>query len=294
MKAFKYSGIFLALLSVAACSAVDKITKKINPGSEPSNPSQNLAAVSASNGDIQVRVTGIAKAKEGWLAYNMTVSNPGKAVIADLKGYVIDKEGREFEAATDDAMLNEPPKLAEDLLINTGAAIGGMGLAMAGIPFIGPLLMGGVLLYQVSETDDSLSSSLGFIRTTLTGGTIHINDERKGAFFFPAVNAEKLKITYLLGNTRKSIVIGPNNNNAVRQTTAEASTTTGKVTVAAAPMSLAEAQRRLKSIGYDPGPLDGRRGKKTETAITQFQKDSGLPVTGQLDAATIEALKSRY
>ena len=46
------------------------------------------------------------------------------------------------------------------------------------------------------------------------------------------------------------------------------------------------AQKKLKQIGYNPGPLDGVWGSKTQKAVKQFQQDSGLPVTGNLDAET--------
>ena len=48
-----------------------------------------------------------------------------------------------------------------------------------------------------------------------------------------------------------------------------------------------EAQKKLEELGYDPGNPDGIRGKKTVTAIKHFQEDSGLPVTGRLDAQTV-------
>lgn len=51
-----------------------------------------------------------------------------------------------------------------------------------------------------------------------------------------------------------------------------------------------EAQKRLQERGYDPGPIDGLMGNKTKTAIKQFQKDQGLPVTGKLDGETQEKL----
>ena len=50
------------------------------------------------------------------------------------------------------------------------------------------------------------------------------------------------------------------------------------------------AQTRLSVLGYDPGPADGLFGKRVSTAITKFQQDEGLPVTGQLDAATVNKL----
>lgn len=55
--------------------------------------------------------------------------------------------------------------------------------------------------------------------------------------------------------------------------------------------AVAEAQAALLSLGYSGvGTADGILGNKTAAAITQFQKDRGLTVNGQLDAPTREAL----
>ncbi len=55
------------------------------------------------------------------------------------------------------------------------------------------------------------------------------------------------------------------------------------------------AQTRLKNLGYYVGP-GGSTAVDTETAaaLQWFQRDHGLPPTGQLDAATIAALTKRY
>jgi peptidoglycan hydrolase-like protein with peptidoglycan-binding domain len=53
-----------------------------------------------------------------------------------------------------------------------------------------------------------------------------------------------------------------------------------------------EAQRALLRKGYNPGPLDGIFGPKTESALRQFQKAQQLPVTGQLDDRSLAALKA--
>ena len=55
-------------------------------------------------------------------------------------------------------------------------------------------------------------------------------------------------------------------------------------------MSLAAAQRKLATLGYNPGPADGAMGGRTATALRSFQKDRNLPVTGKLDAQTIAEL----
>lgn len=57
-----------------------------------------------------------------------------------------------------------------------------------------------------------------------------------------------------------------------------------------AQLSLAEAQRRLTALGYQPGPADGAMGKRTAEALRRFQKERGLPQSGTLDATTSDAL----
>jgi TonB family protein len=51
-----------------------------------------------------------------------------------------------------------------------------------------------------------------------------------------------------------------------------------------------QAQERLHSAGYHPGIADGVPGPQTVTALRQYQKAQGLPVTGLLDEATRQAL----
>jgi anion transporter len=51
-----------------------------------------------------------------------------------------------------------------------------------------------------------------------------------------------------------------------------------------------QAQERLTQLGFAPGPLDGRLGPQTDSALRRFQAASGVPVSGRLDRATIEAL----
>ncbi len=49
-------------------------------------------------------------------------------------------------------------------------------------------------------------------------------------------------------------------------------------------------QRKLKALGYDPGPIDGELGPATQRAIRRFQKDTGLDPTGLPDATVMMAL----
>ena len=46
----------------------------------------------------------------------------------------------------------------------------------------------------------------------------------------------------------------------------------------------------MKDRGYNPGPVDGIMGDRTEQALRSFQKDNHLPATGLMDAPTAERL----
>jgi predicted anti-sigma-YlaC factor YlaD len=50
------------------------------------------------------------------------------------------------------------------------------------------------------------------------------------------------------------------------------------------------AQQALNRLGFDAGPVDGRIGSRTRTAIADFQASRGLSVSRELDDATTSAL----
>lgn len=49
-------------------------------------------------------------------------------------------------------------------------------------------------------------------------------------------------------------------------------------------------QLLLASHGYDPGFADGIMGDRTKSAISAYQKDNGLPVTGEIDEKLVRKL----
>lgn len=51
-------------------------------------------------------------------------------------------------------------------------------------------------------------------------------------------------------------------------------------------------QRLLISRGYSPGEPDGLPGEQTREAIRQFEADSGLPVSGRITEAVLQALQA--
>ena len=54
------------------------------------------------------------------------------------------------------------------------------------------------------------------------------------------------------------------------------------------------AQQRLTELGYQPGPADGSMGPRTQSSIRMFQRDNGLPVDGQLNETTFQAIVDKY
>ena len=51
-----------------------------------------------------------------------------------------------------------------------------------------------------------------------------------------------------------------------------------------------QMQQRLKAEGFDPGPIDGESGGRTQAALAQFQLSRSLPAGGQLDDKTLAEL----
>jgi len=51
-----------------------------------------------------------------------------------------------------------------------------------------------------------------------------------------------------------------------------------------------ESQKRLKELGYKPGPADGIIGNKTRESIAKYQQCNGLKITRTLDKNTLSSL----
>ena len=49
-------------------------------------------------------------------------------------------------------------------------------------------------------------------------------------------------------------------------------------------------QQALREKGYEPGPIDGRRGPKTRQAIVAYQREAGLQVDGEVSTALLDHL----
>lgn len=54
---------------------------------------------------------------------------------------------------------------------------------------------------------------------------------------------------------------------------------------------LMSAQRALAKIGYGPVSIDGKMGTETRNAIKSFERDRGLPETGEIGPQVLRALQ---
>lgn len=66
-----------------------------------------------------------------------------------------------------------------------------------------------------------------------------------------------------------------------------------KAVVEVRSMSIAEMQRALLALKYQPGPADGMTGRRTVDALKKFQLDNGLEQTGQLNPETQSKLTEK-
>ena len=57
------------------------------------------------------------------------------------------------------------------------------------------------------------------------------------------------------------------------------------------PGEVTTAQRMLTVLGYYSGPIDGVNGPATSTAIAEFQKGRGQPITGNVTPALLQQLR---
>ena len=63
-------------------------------------------------------------------------------------------------------------------------------------------------------------------------------------------------------------------------------------TASAGAMTVREVQQALQRAGFDPGPIDGKMGRRTREALRNFQQAQGLVADGRIGPQTIGRLKA--
>ena len=76
--------------------------------------------------------------------------------------------------------------------------------------------------------------------------------------------------------------------------TAQESVPAGQLNMDAVPNlseeNIRQVQEALRKKGFDPGPVDGIFGPKTEEAVRNFQDRYGMKASGKIDNQTLFAL----
>ncbi len=54
--------------------------------------------------------------------------------------------------------------------------------------------------------------------------------------------------------------------------------------------TIRQVQKKLNEQGFSAGPVDGKWGPKTQSALKNFQQQKGIQATGQLDQKTLAEL----
>jgi peptidoglycan hydrolase-like protein with peptidoglycan-binding domain/DNA invertase Pin-like site-specific DNA recombinase len=85
-------------------------------------------------------------------------------------------------------------------------------------------------------------------------------------------------------------IVGAATRRALRQATAGRLTQGAGYAQPGGSPRVQRLQRQLKRAGFDPGPVDGRFGPRTEAALARFQGRKGLPATAVVDPRTRRAL----
>lgn len=55
---------------------------------------------------------------------------------------------------------------------------------------------------------------------------------------------------------------------------------------------IAQVQRLLAALGYDPGPTDGRLGRQTQAAVRKFERDVRMRISGRIDERLLARLET--
>jgi hypothetical protein len=82
-----------------------------------------------------------------------------------------------------------------------------------------------------------------------------------------------------------------NTTTATTTTTPAAAAPTQTLSPGATGSEVKTLQNALKSLGYDPGTIDGNYGPSTEAAVKQFQTANGLTADGVVGPATLAKLQ---
>jgi len=148
------------------------------------------------------------------------------------------------------------------------------------------LLAQGADIYAM---DDTGQSALGIARKSGRWDIVHVISSYSGP------RQAETTATPLWTNAQPAAVTEPTDaEKALPHQQPQGETTSSEVrSVQAGMQSKAQvihAQRYLRNLGYDPGPIDGLRGSKTKSAVIAFQTDRGTKTDGKITPNLLSSL----
>ena len=145
------------------------------------------------------------------------------------------------------------------------------------------IVVSGVAPREVAKYAESMGvKGIGLYETSADGHFVHIDTRTTKAFW------------YGQGQAYRSTFGGsPSTNN--NSSTASSSTSSGYKTLSSGSRGSAveELQKKLNSLGYSCGTVDGDYGAKTANAVREFQRKTGLSVDGIAGPKTLEAIDKK-
>lgn len=268
---FKKPSLYTLLIAVFIISGC-------MPNKKPNIPATKLSNFDGSNTDLTAEILGVKTATDGWYEYKFTIRNNSHKGIKSLRGIVNDEKGHKHNAAVDSNQLSAlPSAVGKDQLINAGAQSAGMGLAMMGIPFVGPIIATGAAVAGSASLQSAAQLEANFDQYSLSGKDVYSNDEINGSFYFPAVKPTSIKIGYVKSGRREWLNLNSSSHRTTKITRGDETTK--------------QVQQLLNELGYPCGVADGIPGTKTKEAVKRYQTDKGIPVDGVISTALLENLK---
>lgn len=131
---------------------------------------------------------------------------------------------------------------------------------------------------------------IGIAPTASSGGYMLVAEDG-GVFTFGDAQFQGSAVGLLAPGRRAVQVVGMPGGDGYRVLALDRPPDVPLVNVGARGPAVVEVQRRLESMGYWLGGVNGDYGLLTQQAVYAFQKVHGLPRTGNVDAATRDAFR---
>lgn len=146
------------------------------------------------------------------------------------------------------------------------------------------------LVHSLSVLADDIDRNLTDVETRLADPTMRPEDveQLEAARQRLAAATDKAAASTAHQLQRDDLI--PEERESLLATEAKLDNLQARVTMSTPLSGTRAIQHRLVDLGYKPGAVDGMMGPRTRAAIRAFERDHGMPQTGQPSPAVIAAL----